>query len=174
MMSNTIQEDLIPDIDDSYLIQIDTKNRANPLLAVVEISRQFITKKKKKSVKESSDSAKPFPAIYFMTNKAIGFDDLPNLQSALNKSYAYSYGIVVFKNECIPVNSSRKIPCLIKPIYDGNPRANFQVPILQYEKNGRLEYCGIRDVGKAFGVEKYCLKCMRGGPQCPCETKVNI
>lgn len=173
----------IPGICDRYLIRVDSEKHINPLLKVVELTRQAITKSRRQSHRPSKryfkrsqqDITKPFPAILCMTHKPMTFEDLPNLQNALNKSYAYSYGIVVFRyDSCLPLPGKKALPVNIKPIYDGNPRAVYQVPILQYEINKKIEYCGIRDVGKAFGVEKYCANCMRGGPQCPCDIKINI
>lgn len=91
-----------------------------------------------------------------------GIEDLDVIQNHFNNVYGFEkYNILVFEIPRIK-RSTQTNGCKLdyKPLYEGNPGGQIPIPILRYVTvDGKTEFCGIKDVAKAFGKNYYCFKC---------------
>ena len=86
---------------------------------------------------------------------------LPTVQAFLNERFGpEKYNVILFDGtEHFKYEPRQFRTRELRPIYEGNPQGKFLVSLLKYKLDGKIEFCGLNNVGRAFGIGIYCNKC---------------
>lgn len=169
----------IPGFMDKFLIRAYNDDGLG-LLRAIELSRlqhyklESNTEYSNARLKPSQHLKAGYNMAMLVEKPIFHFDDLHFVQKALDFHYPNTYNLMVFDHSARKSFVKKRLftqEKMFVPIFVGNSEAEFALPILRYMLNGRIEYCGIRNVAKAFGVDRYCLNCKSTSRKCPCKKQ---
>lgn len=164
---------LIPGFSNKYLYRVNNEVDGYGLVRAIEIGRVRHKENSRTSFNLALQTesrhrsiGQEFKAVHprFYDKEVFQLTDLADIQEEYNRFYGPKYNILVFDSTSLPNFFKKKTTeHELQPIFEGNPTAPCRILILKYELNGFTEYCGIRNVGLAFGVGDYCFNCKKTG-----------
>lgn len=156
----------IPGFSDRYLVRVNNTYDNKGLIRAVSIgllmkkSYSALRLVRKNATRHIRCYLDIFDMIHQLDEKKMtfDFDDLELIQEVFDNRYGNKYNILVF-DASSQVDFKHPYSCRIEPVFEGNPLGKYPFAILRYQLDGRTEYCCMSDIGKAFNVRNYCVKC---------------
>ena len=160
----------IPGFSDQYLVRVNNSLDNLGLLRAIGI---MINRSKSSPCSYTYARSNPKRHIYIgkemlewvetldQTKDQYNEEILPTVQEFLNNCFGIEkYNIILFDgNETPTYKLHRSWNREIFPIFEGNPKGKYLISILRYEMDGKFEFCGIPNIGRAFSSGVYCVKC---------------